>query len=238
MDLTVDQTLDMLEDEMRSIDELFLRVLDKIEQKEKRPVSCRTCTQESPGCCYQKTMVYAQEGLVIGRYLRQHGLDTPALRAELRAAGEEMEGHSRADWFHGARSPCVFLKNGKCGIYQVRPHVCRTYYVINESFRCQPGCNDGVMFLDVRQFRGIFVQQTKAIHRALGLVDSEQRLYLGAMPKVVAIALESGGDLRSYRRALNRRPWPGIDKVEEWIDGENPHRERLVQIRRRRGTGS
>lgn len=233
MNLTVDQALDMLEAEMKSVDSVFPRLLDNIEKKEKRAVSCRNCTQESPGCCYQKTMAYAQEGLVIGRYLRQHGLDTPALRAELRAAGEEMEGYGRTDWFHGARRPCVFLKGGKCSIYPVRPHACRTYYVISESFRCQPGCDDGILFLDVGQFQGVFVQQTRAIHRAFGLIENEQRLYLGAMPRVVAIALESGGDPRAYRRALNREPWPGLDKLEEWIDGENPHREKLVQIRRK-----
>jgi len=233
MTITVDQALDLLEAEMKSVDSIVARLLVNVAKKEKRPVSCLNCAQESPGCCYQKTMAYAQEGLVIGRYLRKNGLDTPELRARLRADGEEMEGHARAGWFHGARRPCVFLQDGKCGIYPVRPHACRTYYVISESFRCQPGCDDGILFIDVGQFQGIFVQQTRAIHRALGLVENESRLYLGAMPRVVAIALESGGDPRAYRRALNREPWPSLDKLEEWIDGENPHKEKLVQIRRK-----
>lgn len=39
--------------------------------------------------------------------------------------------------FHG--SPCVFLKDGRCMIYEVRPLVCRTHLAMTRTaFWCQP----------------------------------------------------------------------------------------------------
>jgi Fe-S-cluster containining protein len=234
MNLTPNELIDILEDEMAIVDKVLVHRLGNVEKNEGRPVSCRSCPHPTePGCCFQKTMAYAQEGLAIARYLRRNKMDTPELREKLRGAGAEMEGSSREDWFHNQRRPCVFLSEGKCSIYPVRPHACRTYFVISDPAQCQPGVHDGIWFLDVGQFQNLFVMQTKEIHRAIGLKEGPRRIYLGAMPKVVHAALVARGGIDAYRRALNRETWPAIDQLDDWLEGKNPYGEKLVQIRKR-----
>jgi Fe-S-cluster containining protein len=34
--------------------------------------------------------------------------------------------------------PCAFLKNGECSIYDIRPIVCRKYFVVSDPKKCDP----------------------------------------------------------------------------------------------------
>lgn len=235
MRVTADELTTMLENNMMRLDKILERLLDEVETRD--PVSCRKCPHATaPGCCYQKTMVDAQEGLAIARHLRNGKMDTPELRKRLRELGEEMEAAGREDWFHNHRQPCVFLANGRCSIYPVRPHACRTYYVVNDPALCQPGAYDGILSLDVDQFNELHFQQTRALHQSFGLNEGPHRIYTGTLPKIVAIACEADGDIKRYRRLLNREPWPRADRVSQWLEGDNPHREKLVQIRKHKAS--
>ena len=84
------------------------------------------CRAGCSGCCHYNVSVFPLEA----RYI------------------EEWSGHQRlpaagpASDFHG--TPCTFLKNGQCSIYEFRPLACRKHFAITQTaYWCAPErCND------------------------------------------------------------------------------------------------
>lgn len=227
----IDAFLDKLEEDLRRYDEMIdLRRL-ATERATGQVSTCQTCPHASPGCCFQKNMIYLREALPIARFLKVNQIDTPALRQQLLEEGEKMEAGEREAWFQGAR-PCIFLKEGRCSIYALRPGSCRAYHVVSDPANCQPGSYIDVALVDYGPLHQEWMVQTGKAHAALRLLDTERRIFVGTLPRMVYIALEAL-EARNFRGYIKQQKWPGLDLLETWVDGKNPFRDRLVNIRRR-----
>ncbi len=98
---------------------------------------CRLCG----GCCrYVKdsVMLEPMDAYRLARYLREQG--KPVFGTE-----DVLANYAHASWLEdrfpifllntvGTMDVCVFLKEGRCSVYEARPHVCRMY-----PFTAAPG---------------------------------------------------------------------------------------------------
>jgi len=142
-----------------------------------------------------------------------------------------MEGAERDEWFRESH-PCVFLENGRCSIYKVRPVACRSYFVINDPSLCQPDNKQTILHIDNSAYLDMTLRRGLMIHMALDLKETEQRILMGTLPRIVLLALEAM-DHNDYRKLIRSQSWPTASGLSEWIDkGKNPfQKERLYQIR-------
>lgn len=105
----------------------FYGVFDDAVVQEKTLVSC---SKGCHFCCRQNVHVYKAEVAVIGEYCREIGIEIPKsyLKEQMRYGWRELA-KTEVGW-------CVFLKNGECSIYPVRPIACRNYFVISDPKLC------------------------------------------------------------------------------------------------------
>jgi Fe-S-cluster containining protein len=77
----------------------------------------------------------------------------PGLEARLQAASLLCQpGVDRAA-YHEARIPCIFLQDGRCSIYVVRPAVCRWHYSLQAPSYCEPSYKGLVAHLNTGQLQ-------------------------------------------------------------------------------------
>lgn len=223
----IDEFLDAYTQWLRSFNQAITTWVTRAPQK----ITCFECQQAEPGCCYQKTMISFAEALVIAVYLKRHALDTPELRNRLQDHGEAMEGASRAAWFHESH-PCVFLKDGRCQIYSVRPTICSSYYVISPAEQCQTSAYNEILHIDNTEALAVGIRNSLQVHRAIGLKENQMRMHTGAMPRLVQLALEAW-DVDNFHSFMRSQSWPTRENLDDWTDGKNPFSERLYQIRKK-----
>lgn len=225
-DWGLDHLIDNIEAWWGQMDAAFAKGI----QARPEPISCDTCPHEEPGCCFQKVVVTIYDILPIVRFLLRQKRDTPRLRAQLDEAGVVMEATDRDSFFHAAH-PCVFLEHGKCSIYEVRPTMCRSYFVISDPSQCQPGTNEEILKINDGAYVNELLIIAKKVHALLGLKETRKRIFMGALPRMVLMGLQmwEADDFRAFVRS---QPWPADDTLQGWIDqGINPFQERLYQIR-------
>ncbi|MGJ7523776.1 YkgJ family cysteine cluster protein [Variovorax sp. LT1P1] len=100
-----------------------------------RPIATvAACRKGCSACCFQAVSISQTEAELIGRTIGQRPTDVvdpvhPHASFDLadREAGEE---RLRASW---AGSPCPFLSEGECSIYDVRPFACRTLINLDDD---------------------------------------------------------------------------------------------------------
>lgn len=105
----------------------FYEVFDDAVVQEKTLVSC---SKGCHFCCRQNVHVYKGEAAVIAEYCREHGIEIPKsyLAQQMKYGWRELA-QTEVGW-------CVFLKNGECSIYPVRPIACRNYFVVSNPKLC------------------------------------------------------------------------------------------------------
>ncbi|TAL42049.1 MAG: YkgJ family cysteine cluster protein [Salinibacterium sp.] len=222
----LDDLIDDIESWWQRMDKAFNKAMRMREEK----ITCDTCPHIDPGCCHQKVLITIFEMLPIVRYLLRQGRDTPEFRAQLEADGIMMEGMGRTEFFHGG-GKCTFLQSGRCSIYAVRPSACRSYHVVSEPERCQPGRYDGIRKINDEAYVNETLLASRMLNKELGLKETAKRIMMGALPRMVLMGLEmwEAADFQGFVRA---QPWPTDDNLDDWIDkGKNPYAERLYQIR-------
>lgn len=99
-----------------------------------------TCVRGCHHCCYLATTITIPEALLIldtlsrdpyrWRWFEQKLPDLMELAEKL-----ENRETTRESWFD-QKIPCVFLRDGECSIYEVRPTVCRTHISTDDPFQC------------------------------------------------------------------------------------------------------
>lgn len=89
-----------------------------------------SCTKGCHLCCRQSVNVYTSEAAVIGAYCKENGIEISKeyLKKQLMFGWKEIA-KKDCGW-------CVFLKNGECSIYPVRPIACRNHFVISPPHLC------------------------------------------------------------------------------------------------------
>lgn len=105
----------------------FYEVFDDAVIQENALVSC---SKGCHFCCRQNVHTFRAEAQVIAEYCKEKGIDIPKnyLKEQLKYGWRELA-KTEVGW-------CVFLKNGECSIYPVRPMACRNYFVVSPPERC------------------------------------------------------------------------------------------------------
>jgi Fe-S-cluster containining protein len=105
----------------------FYEVFDDAMVQEKPLVSC---SKGCHFCCRQNVHTFPAEAQVIAAYCKEKEIEIPKdyLTEQLKYGWRELA-KTEVGW-------CVFLKNGECSIYPVRPSACRSYFVVSPPERC------------------------------------------------------------------------------------------------------
>ena len=109
--------------------EAFDETLAQVMARDSQPVSCR---RGCHFCCRQNVTIWDAEAELIANYCKEKGI--PISKAYL-------EQQLRYGWREVAQEDCarcVFLKDGECSIYPVRPLMCRKYHVVSPPELCDP----------------------------------------------------------------------------------------------------
>jgi Fe-S-cluster containining protein len=163
----------------------------------------------APGCyfcCYLPVDVLAPEAFRIAAYLQQ----TLSLQ-ELAALVYRLGTHGQHDF--GVR-PCVFLADGRCSIYEVRPLVCRGYNSLSKE-RCEAFYHDASVDLRGTKDRvvGRLAEATED-----GIIAGLEALGLDAqwyeLPSAVLRALETSDS--PARWARGETVFQGCDQLSSW----------------------
>jgi uncharacterized protein len=163
----------------------------------------------APGCyfcCYLPVDVLAPEAFRIAAYLQQ----TLSL-LELAALVYRLGTHGQHDV--GVR-PCVFLADGRCSIYEVRPLVCRGYNSLSKE-RCEAFYHDASVDLRGTKDRvvGRLAEATED-----GIIAGLEALGLDAqwyeLPSAVLRALETSDS--PARWARGETVFQGCDQLSSW----------------------
>ena len=91
------------------------------------------CKQGCTACCHYTVHLYPIEAELIEKRTQHQRLTQPTPEAD----------------FHG--TPCPFLTNGRCGIYEDRPMACRQHVALtNSAYWCDPA-RSGSIWLPMAQ---------------------------------------------------------------------------------------
>jgi uncharacterized protein len=159
------------------------------------------CAEGCDWCCYKVVGTVAPEVLRIAAYLRETlSADAwQALRERVAQANEQRRA-LRPDQRRRAALPCVFLKDNRCSVYQVRPMTCRGYN--SSDPRCCQDLVSGAKYVEVP------------------IYAPQQRLYTFVLDGLRAGVEESKleGGLLDLIAALNVALTP--DAESRWLAGE------------------
>ncbi|MGN6104939.1 MAG: YkgJ family cysteine cluster protein [Kofleriaceae bacterium] len=176
----------------------------------KLAVSCNTCTAPKT-CCSSFVVARLYEGVLIAAELQRTGRDTPELREQLRVTAEAMEAAGSRHW----NTPCLFLgARDRCSIYAVRPTTCGNFYVYTPPALCNARSDDVVAYVQSEEIAAA-IELENAFREKLALRLKVGRRYLGALPRMVLVALEAWhrSDFRDYLRQLS---WPTDEQIAAW----------------------
>jgi len=168
-----------------------------------RVVSCHTCTAPK-ACCTLITSAFLHEAVPIAGRLRGEGRDTPELRARLRRSAEAMENSATTPY----QAPCVFLgADERCTIYEHRPSECGVCLVYSPAEACSDPSVTEVERFDAGRVMVGALGLAEQFRARMGLPPIAGRMYVGAMPRMVLVCLQSW-DRADYVKVLARREWP------------------------------
>jgi Fe-S-cluster containining protein len=164
------------------------------------------CAAGCDFCCYLPVDVLAPEAFRIAAYLEQ-----TRAPEELATLVYRLGAQGQHDF--GVR-PCVFLANGRCSIYEVRPMVCRGYNSLSKE-RCEAYHHDATVDLKGTKDR---VAGRLAEAMEDGVIAGLEALGLDAqwyeLPSAVLRALDvSDGPARW---AKGEAVFQGCDQLSQW----------------------
>lgn len=139
--LFVDRVIEEFEDIVRQISPLkelpaeerlreMFEALDTLVAEYKHPET--KCRKGCSACCYQRVAISEVEAEVLSKRISKE--DIPALKKQAQAAHNSEVVYNKQLTRDEAR--CVFLKNGECSVYDVRPMMCRTYHAVSDPALC------------------------------------------------------------------------------------------------------
>ena len=165
------------------------------------------CAAGCDFCCYLPVDVLAPEAFRIAAHLEQ--TRSPE---ELATLVYRLGAQGQHDF--GLR-PCVFLANGRCSIYEVRPMVCRGYNSLSKE-RCEAYHHDATVDLKGTKDR---VAGRLAEAMEDGVIAGLEALGLDAqwyeLPSAVLRALETTDG--PARWARGEVVFQGCDQLSQWF---------------------
>ena len=209
----MNELIDKLDDWNRMVDVRLKEKLRVVLDKDGWTPTCSSC--EQPGCCYQTIYEPFYAALPIARRLKLSGLDTPELRETLRTVGNRMKVESRKVFFDSV-TPCPLLVDRRCSVYEERPISCRRHFSFSPAEMCQPPtAPDDLTLLNSLDIASAGIEVSNKIHTLLGLKSSPRRIYFGAFPLMVLIALEATDEGVDFCEHVRRQSWPTVDDLDE-----------------------
>jgi Fe-S-cluster containining protein len=165
------------------------------------------CAPGCDFCCYLPVDVLAPEAFRIAAHLEQ-----TCSPEELANLVYRLGAQGQHDF--GVR-PCVFLANGRCSIYEVRPMVCRGYNSLSKE-RCEAYHHDASVDLKGTKDR---VAGRLAEAMEDGVVAGLEALGLDAqwyeLPSAVLRALETTNSPARWVRG--EAVFEGCDQLSQWF---------------------
>jgi Fe-S-cluster containining protein len=164
------------------------------------------CAPGCSFCCYLPVDVLAPEAFRIAAHLKQ--TRSPAELAELVYRLAAPGGHDPGT------HPCVFLDQGRCSIYEVRPMVCRGYNSLSKE-RCEAFYHDASVDL-----KGTKDCVAGSVAEAMedGIIAGLNALGLDAqwyeLPSAVLRALETTDGPERWARG--EAVFEGCDQMFQW----------------------
>ena len=96
-----------------------------------------SCSKGCSACCSYPVYISILEGMLLFRYLTEHGHWTPSFRKKLEAHADKTWDLAAEIWLL-LDMPCPLLDKGKCLAYEERPFTCRALYQLNDPYNCVP----------------------------------------------------------------------------------------------------
>jgi Fe-S-cluster containining protein len=177
-----------------------------------------SCRRGCAHCCYNLAGVSLLEALPIAEYLLTSDAwkpRLPELLVELARQDRIIEDLGGVNSHNAMRYqelniPCVFLKkNRDCGIYNLRPMVCRTYVVVTDPIHCSPAHSGDVVGainffeLSIEFWLHTSLAEAKEVPTTM---DSLQRVVLVAMELLQR-------DKEDFREWLKTHPQIFVDEM-------------------------
>ncbi|MDB4958540.1 MAG: hypothetical protein JWO36_6109 [Myxococcales bacterium] len=173
-------------------------------------VQCFKCTAKKT-CCMSVVVARLYEGIVVAGFLRRANRDTSELRAALAAAATAMEAASPYEW----RVPCVFLDAAeRCTVYTARPTPCGSLYVYSPPEWCSDPSATIQAYVPHAESAAA-TELEELFREKLALRRKVGRRYIGVLPRMVLIALETW-DRSDFREALRHYDWPTDEAAARW----------------------
>ena len=112
-------TASMTPEERRRV---FIKIADAVGAEVAKVAPCkRGCSH----CCHQATSIYRSEAKAIGEKIGVAPASPEPQQFGAAALAAIRQKHRGV--------PCVFLKDGECSIYEVRPMACRTHFSLADD---------------------------------------------------------------------------------------------------------
>jgi Fe-S-cluster containining protein len=185
-----EQYLDSKVNRTRKFHELIdAKIKLEVKEDELEGYSPCFCHKGCSNCCYQPTACTDEEAQLIYNYCRDKGIDIDfeKLERQLRyiVVDSSNDFYGKTTWNNQPEQDqsCVFLDNGICTIWDVRPFVCRVHLVEKTNEFCKS--NNGVPNPDARGIHypicsyilsSIFTIHHDSIGKLMGRLLLQQKL--------------------------------------------------------------
>lgn len=173
------------------------------------------CGKACDNCCHQKVLSTPAEGLAIYLLLRQEGRWSRELEARLDVEDRYATRTSHDEWFK-ERRPCLFLKNGECSVYAVRPVGCLSTFSTNDPKFCgdsRPPPGTGQMQIDAPTAPAMWRLGTLLVALERGIPGAGYMTLPGAV-----LAAARFAEKREIRRALVQPIGPNAGDLIQKFD--------------------
>ena len=167
------------------------------------PVACEAGCHY---CCFYQVLLTPLEALFIGHYVETTFTEKQKLDLinEIDETLDMTDGKSveeRAQTWHDA--PCIFLANGRCSVYDVRPFACRAWHSLS-SGQCREAFESNSRLAEVEGYsHRYYIFHT--VRDAMQKVSTDNGCHAGL--------LEIAKAVKQYVDYPN--------PIEAWINGEN-----------------
>jgi Fe-S-cluster containining protein len=147
-----------------------------------------SCKKGCHSCCYNLVKATMAEGTAIAAHLlekRTFEQHRPQLEKTAALTDSFADNDDATFRYLASKTPCAFLKDGECSIYELRPAACRTYFVASDPRNCSPDLPGAeVGYVDARAPTGFFISEiVKATHPTIPML-------IGPFPSVVLAGKE------------------------------------------------
>ena len=180
------------------------------------------CKQGCYFCCDLYVSGSAPQIFAIADWIRAGTPDVAAEISRLEEAGEKVRGKNPDDRSKD-RALCLFLRDGLCGIYPVRPPACQAHCSLSLA-ACEAGFRGESEEIPIPEYtnvmRGGYEQALSAVLHQRGLSTSSYEL-----AHAVLVALRDPGAEEKWYRGEDVFAGVAIDQADLSLDAETMKRE-------------